>query len=238
MTAKRLSINDIRRTAKQPGLFLPEAFAVPVLRDRFDLIRRTELELTEHNRAAALLRQYFMKEHHASRLHFDLRLGINGILASWAILDGPSFCPSHRRRAIQVDDHLKKNVGFEGVFPDGKRGAGPTMLWDNGLWAPLPAHVDLGDCLRRGRLRFTIFGKKLKGNWTLAWAEGTRRSERNAVWYLTKDADSYATDESAPEITATARWSVQSGRTLQQVKASFLAGKGKRPPQSATLFEL
>lgn len=193
---------------------------------------------TAHNRAAALLRQYFMKEHHASRRHFDLRLGIQEILASWAIPDGPSLCPSRRRRAIQVDDHRKKHAGFEGVFPEGRPGAGPTMLWDSGLWAPLPECSDVDGCLRRGCLRFTIYGKKLQGSWTLSWAAGTRRSEYGSAWYLVKDDDAYAREQCAPEITVTAPWSVQSGMTLQQVKTSFLAGGLKRPPRSVTLFDL
>lgn len=240
MTAKQLKANKIGPTSGQLNLFSPEAgvLSAPALRERFNPMRRTEAELGEHNRGAALLQQYFMKEHHAYRHHFDFRLGMNGILASWAIPDGPSYCPAHRRRAIQVGNHLKKNVGFEGVFPDGKPGAGPTMLWDRGFWEPLLECSNVKDCLRRGHLRFTIYGKKLMGNWRLTWAEGTRRSEYGSVWYLTKDHDSYARDESAAKITMTSPWSVRSGMTLQQVKASFLAGGMKRPPQRVTLFEL
>jgi bifunctional non-homologous end joining protein LigD len=205
---------------------------------RFDPIRRTEFELAEHNRVAASLRHYFMKEHHATRHHFDLRLYFNGLLLSWAIPEGPSRCATRRRRAIQVGDHLKKNVDFEGVFPDGRPGAGPTMLWDRGTWRPSSKYSDVEDCVRKGCLHFTIDGEKLKGNWTLIRAEGNNASGDGSEWYLIKDADPYAIDECTPDIVFTAPLSVNLGITLQQVRNSFLAGKAKRPPQSVPLFEL
>ena len=154
-------------------------------------IYRVNDELTRFLESCAYLQIYGMKKHHASRLHYDLRLGWNGELLSWAVPLGPSYCPKVAREAIEAERHRKKYLGFEGVYPKGRPGAGVTMLWDVGYWAPMPGHLDVNRALRLGELRFGLKAEKLIGIWMLL-----RTSKvdflGNAIWMLTKEQDRYA----------------------------------------------
>ena len=95
----------------------------------------------------------------ASREHYDFRLEWNGTMLSWAVPKGPSFNPTDRRLAIQVEDHPLEYRNFEGVIPKGKYGAGSVMLWDEGFWMPLDK--------KQGSIKFTLDGNRLVGNWKL-----------------------------------------------------------------------
>ncbi len=113
---------------------------------------------TEANRCVFRERAYAMKEHLATRLHYDLRLECNGVLLSWALPDGPSCRAGEIRKAIEMEDHNRANLLFEGVHE-----TGPIMLWDRGTWEPHLESDDILSSLRRGILRFTLHGERLKG---------------------------------------------------------------------------
>ena len=104
-------------------------------------------------------------KHDATRLHYDLRLQIGDVLKSWAVPKGPSLDPAEKRLAVEVEDHPLEYGGFEGVIPEGQYGAGPTLIWDRGAWAPMG---DVEQSLKSGTLKFRLAGEKLKGGWTLA----------------------------------------------------------------------
>jgi len=109
-----------------------------------------------------------------------------GVLLSWALPDGPSYGAGAICKAIEMEDHKKSNVLFEGVHE-----TGPIMLWDRGTWEPQPESDEIGSCLRRGILRFTLHGEKLKGSWTLA-RTNSATNESRPLWTLCKQADSFA----------------------------------------------
>lgn len=112
---------------------------------------------------------FVIQKHAAMRLHYDFRLGWNGVLKSWAVTKGPSYVPGDKRLAVQVEDHPMDYGGFEGIIPRGQYGGGTVMLWDRGTWEP---HVDVDEGLRNGSLKFALYGEKMKGNWALIRMEG------------------------------------------------------------------
>jgi bifunctional non-homologous end joining protein LigD len=127
---------------------------------------------------------FIIHEHHAKRLHFDLRLEMEGVLKSWAIPKGPSMNPKEKRLAVMVEDHPLEYGNFEGVIPEGMYGAGRVVIWDEGRF-----EIKEGS-LREGRLILTFNGKRLKGAFALVrprWMSG-----REKEWLLIKKADGYA----------------------------------------------
>ena len=124
---------------------------------------------------------FVIHEHHAKRLHFDLRLEMEGVLKSWAIPKGPSMNPKEKRLAILVDDHPLEYGNFEGVIPEGMYGAGTVVIWDKGRFEIKEGTVE------RGRLTIKFYGKNLKGAFALA-----KMSGRDKEWLLIKKADEYA----------------------------------------------
>src|ERR1700681_1325522 len=104
---------------------------------------------------------YVIQKHRASHLHYDFRLEFRGTLLSWAIPKGPSLDPSVKRLAMRVEDHPVEYASFEGVIPKGGYGGGTVMVWDSGTWQPDDENVDAS--LRRGELKLTLLGKKLRG---------------------------------------------------------------------------
>lgn len=182
---------------------------------------------------AALVQPFVVKKHRASRLHYDFRLQWNGVLKSWAIPKGPNCCASVLREAVQVGDHRKENIAFEGVFPEGRPGAGPTMPWDIGFWEPLPGYQDVADSLRKGCLRFKLHGKKLAGNWMLVLRPGSHGPR--PVWDLVKLHDIFARSEDAPAIVDELPNSVLTGKSLEEVERDWKMGK-KKPKQGSKLF--
>src|SRR5579863_9897267 len=125
---------------------------------------------------------FVVQKHQASHLHYDFRLEWNGVLLSWAVPKGPSLDPSVKRLAMHVEDHPVEYGGFEGVIPEGEYGGGTVMVWDRGTWEPEVPDVDAA--LRKGELKFTLLGKKLKGSWVLV------RTPRG--WLLIKHRDEFA----------------------------------------------
>src|ERR1700736_6143490 len=137
------------------------------------------------------LRIYVVQKHQASRMHYDFRLEHNGVLLSWAVPKGPSLDPSVKRLAIQVEDHPLEYARFEGVIPEGQYGAGTVMVWDIGTWRP--EQDDVADAIKKGELKFTLRGKKLRGSWVLVRAPGYGRNARKS-WLLIKHRDDYASN--------------------------------------------
>ena len=138
-------------------------------------------------------RFFCVQKHLASHLHYDFRIEHNGVLLSWAVPKGPSLDPKTKRLAMHVEDHPLEYGDFEGVIPSGY-GAGIVMLWDRGTWTPEVDDVDAA--LKKGDLKFTLDGFKLKGSWVLVrtkggWAGGGG-SDRS--WLLIKHRDDWAGD--------------------------------------------
>ena len=154
--------------------------------------------------------KYVIQKHQASHLHYDLRLEWNGVMLSWAVPKGPSLDPSVKRLAMRVEDHPVDYAGFEGVIPEGEYGAGTVMVWDRGTWAPDDPDVDAA--LRRGELKFTLHGTRLKGSWVLVRTRsGYPASSGRPAWLLIKHRDAYASDR---DVTTSMPNSVVSRRTL------------------------
>src|SRR3569623_55292 len=126
---------------------------------------------------------FVVHKHGARRLHYDLRLEMAGVLASWAVPKGPSYDMADKRLAVHVEDHPLEYADFEGVIPDGNYGAGGMILWDRGEWVPLE---DWKTGLEKGKLLFELKGYKLHGKWTLV---KIKKSERD--WLLIKERDAY-----------------------------------------------
>ena len=128
-------------------------------------------------------KRFVIHEHHASRLHFDLRLEIAGVLKSWAVPKGPSLDPADKRLAVAVPDHSLSYIDFEGRISEGSYGAGEVRVWDNGKYE---TDADPEKQLREGKLVFTFFGRKLRGEFALV----KMRQEKN--WLLIKSNDQFA----------------------------------------------
>src|SRR5881396_1879313 len=138
-------------------------------------------------------RFFCVQKHLASHLHYDFRLEHNGVLLSWAVPKGPSLDPKTKRLAMHVEDHPIEYGTFEGVIPSGY-GAGIVMLWDQGTWRPEAPDVDAA--LKKGDLKFTLDGYKLKGSWVLVRTGGRwgASSGGDRSWLLIKHRDDWAGD--------------------------------------------
>ena len=134
-------------------------------------------------------RRFVVQEHKATRLHYDFRLEIGGVLKSWAIPKGPSMNPSDKRLAVLVADHPLEYADFEGVIPEGHYGAGPVVVWDRGTFT-VPEEEDPPERqFEAGRMVFTLQGRKLRGGFALARFMGGRDGDQ---WLLIKRKDEEA----------------------------------------------
>ena len=136
-------------------------------------------------------RFFCVQKHLASHLHYDFRLEHNGVLLSWAVPKGPSLNTKDKRLAMHVEDHPIEYGNFEGVIPSGY-GAGIVMLWDVGTWIPESDDVDAA--LKKGDLKFTLNGYKLKGSWVLVKTRGGPGGDPGRSWLLIKHRDEWAGD--------------------------------------------
>jgi bifunctional non-homologous end joining protein LigD len=162
---------------------------------------------------------FVVQKHAASHLHYDFRLGWNGVLKSWAIAKGPSYVVADKRLAIQVEDHPMEYGGFEGIIPKGQYGGGTVMIWDQGTWEPQPAYPDVDAGLRNGSLKFILHGEKLKGKWALIRMK-PRPKETKPTWLLIKEHDDFEHTPTDPPITEAEPNSVVTGRTMEQIASS------------------
>ncbi|MEO8558055.1 MAG: DNA polymerase ligase N-terminal domain-containing protein [Rhodospirillales bacterium] len=158
--------------------------------------------------------RFTVQKHDASRLHFDLRLEIDGVYKSWAVPKGPSLDPADKRLAVEVEDHPLDYGTFEGTIPDGQYGGGTVQLWDQGVFAALG---DSLEGLRKGELKFATMGKRMKGGWVLVWLH-PRRGERSGKpnWLLIKERDKEVRTGKAADIASIDK-SVKTGRKMQQI---------------------
>jgi bifunctional non-homologous end joining protein LigD len=158
-------------------------------------------------------RFFCVQKHLASHLHYDFRLEHNGVLLSWAVPKGPSLDPSVKRLAMHVEDHPIEYGDFEGVIPEGY-GAGIVMLWDRGTWKPEIDDIDAA--LKKGDLKFTLDGVKLKGSWVLVRTRGPRDPSGRS-WLLIKHRDDWA---GPIDIAEFAPLSIKSGGDFEEILAA------------------
>ena len=130
---------------------------------------------------------FVVQKHHASRLHYDFRLELDGVMLSWAVPKGPSYDPKDMRMAIHVEDHPLSYNSFEGTIPRGQYGAGTVIVWDHGTWEPA---VDPHQGLKDGKLVFTLHGHKLFGLWELVRI--AKPGDKQEAWLLFKKRDRHA----------------------------------------------
>jgi bifunctional non-homologous end joining protein LigD len=168
--------------------------------------------------------RFVVQKHAASRLHYDLRLEVDGVFKSWAVTKGPSPDPSDKRLAVEVEDHPLDYGDFEGTIPKGEYGGGTVMLWDRGFWTP-EGKTDPSRALRAGELKFSLAGKKLKGGWVLVRMQRKGERVKGKNWLLIKHRDGFEHEGDA-SLLAQDR-SVASGRSMQQIAAG--RGRGPQP---------
>jgi bifunctional non-homologous end joining protein LigD len=132
--------------------------------------------------------RFVVQKHRATRLHYDFRLEMQGVLKSWAVPKGPSLDPADKRLAMQVEDHPVSYFDFEGTIPTGNYGAGTVMVWDVGTWEP---QGNAAEMLAKGDLKFRLDGEKLKGDFALVHMKSRRPGTKGNEWLLIKHRDAY-----------------------------------------------
>ncbi len=165
-------------------------------------------------------RRFVVQKHAATHLHYDLRLEFDGVFKSWAVARGPSLDPHDKRLAVEVEDHPLDYGDFEGTIPKGQYGGGTVQLWDRGFWES----DDPEKGFKKGDLKFTLRGDKLRGSWVLVRMRHDRDGGKRTNWLLIKHRDEYAREGKNNNVLEADR-SVASGRSMDQIAA----GKGKAP---------
>jgi bifunctional non-homologous end joining protein LigD len=171
--------------------------------------------------------QFVIQKHAASHLHFDFRLELDGVMKSWAVPKGPSYDPTVKRLAMQVEDHPIEYNEFEGTIPKGQYGGGTVMIWDRGTYeAESGDGVDaVRDGYKRGDLKITMHGERMQGSWVLV---RTRRDPKGrAQWLLIKHRDHLAM--AGADIVAAVQTSVVSGRTMEEIAKGDRVWNSNRP---------
>jgi bifunctional non-homologous end joining protein LigD len=196
--------------------------ALTVYRAKRDFTKTAEPSGKSPAAQSARLR-YVIQKHAARRLHYDLRLELDGVFKSWAVTRGPSLDPADKRLAVEVEDHPLDYGDFEGTIPKGEYGGGTVQLWDRGYWKP-EGDKSPQEALASGDLKFTLDGARLHGSWVLVRMHGDRYGGKRTNWLLIKHRDASAKPGDADQLLMEDR-SVASGRTLEQIAD----GIGKRP---------
>jgi bifunctional non-homologous end joining protein LigD len=162
---------------------------------------------------------YLIQKHAASRLHYDLRLELDGVMKSWAVPKGPSLDPAVKRLAIQVEDHPIEYNQFEGTIPAGEHGGGTVMIWDYGTYSAAGDEDDAEAVLRagyrRGDFKFVLRGKRLRGSWVLVRTKGRGDRSGRGQWLLIKHR--YETADPDIDPTEAHQTSARTGRTLDEI---------------------
>ena len=168
-------------------------------------------------------RRFVIQKHAATRLHYDLRLELDGVFKSWAVTRGPSLDPADKRLAVEVEDHPLDYGDFEGTIPKGQYGGGTVQLWDRGYWEPEGDRTP-EEAFASGDLKFVLDGERLHGGWVLVRMKWDRSGGKRTNWLLIKHRDEFAQDGNGEAILAEDR-SIASGRPM----AKIAAGKGRGP---------
>lgn len=157
---------------------------------------------------------FVIQKHAARRLHYDLRLELDGVMKSWAVTRGPSLVPGEKRLAVEVEDHPIEYNKFEGTIPQGEYGGGTVMVWDRGTWSP---EGDPHYGLKKGHLAFDLDGGKLHGHWHLVRLH-KRSGEKRYNWLLIKSDDEAARTLKDKDILEEADFSIKTGRSMDEIK--------------------
>jgi bifunctional non-homologous end joining protein LigD len=184
---------------------------------------------------------FVVQKHDASRLHWDFRLELDGVLKSWAVPKGPSLDPGENRLAMRTEDHPLDYGGFEGTIPNGEYGGGTVMLWDQGRWIPDP-RKDPSKTIDEGHLHFTLEGDRMKGEWVMFRLK-PKPGERAEPWMLKKVTDDFADPGDGDALVDNCVTSLTTGRTMAEIAAGEdewrsnrggqKGGRGKRKPSKA-----
>ncbi|TVV71752.1 DNA ligase D, partial [Sphingomonas solaris] len=166
---------------------------------------------------------FMVQKHDASRLHWDFRLELDGVLKSWAVTRGPSLNPDDKRLAVRTEDHPLAYATFEGTIPKGEYGGGTVMLWDRGTWTPHP-DKDPVKTLAEGHLHFTLQGERMKGEWIMIRLK-PRGREKGENWLLRKVADDFA--GGSDDLVERELTSVATGRTMLEIAEGKAAATKK-----------
>ena len=198
---------------------------------------------------------FVVQKHDASRLHWDFRLEMEGVLKSWAVPKGPSLDPGTNRLAMRTEDHPLDYGTFEGTIPQGEYGGGTVMLWDRGRWIPEPGK-DPTKTIEEGHLHFALEGDRMKGDWVMFRLKG-RPGEKGEAWMLKKVSDEYARPDEGDSLVEQCVTSVTTDRSMAEIAAGAdewrsnrggqKGGRAKKkagvapppfqPPQLATLVD-
>lgn len=174
---------------------------------------------------------FVIQKHDATRLHYDFRLEVEGVLKSWAVPKGPSTDPAVKRLAMPTEDHPMGYAGFEGTIPEGEYGAGTVIVWDRGTYRNLSEHkgeaLSMEAALEEGRVKVWLEGEKLRGGYALARTRGT---DGRPGWLLIKLKDEHA--DTADDLLARRPESVLTGRTLEQVASPPASPRKRARPVS------
>ncbi|NGN45310.1 DNA ligase D [Mesorhizobium sp. CGMCC 1.15528] len=168
-------------------------------------------------------RRFVIQKHAATRLHYDLRLELDGVFKSWAVTRGPSLDPQDKRLAVEVEDHPLDYGDFEGTIPKGQYGGGTVQLWDRGYWQP-EGDLSPEKAIERGDFKFTLEGNRLSGSFVLVRMKHDRAGGKRKNWLLIKHRDEHARDGDGDAVLSVDK-SIASGRTM----SAIAAGKGKGP---------
>ncbi|AVA24914.1 DNA ligase D [Rhizobium sp. NXC24] len=169
-------------------------------------------------------RRFVIQKHDATRLHYDLRLELDGVFKSWAVTKGPSLDPHDKRLAVEVEDHPLDYGDFEGTIPKGQYGGGTVMLWDRGYWEP-EGRKRPEQALAKGDFKFTLEGKRLHGSFVLVRMRNDRDRGKRTNWLLIKHHDEFSVEENGAAILEENATSVASGRSMEMIAE----GKGRKP---------
>ncbi|HET7679850.1 MAG TPA: DNA ligase D [Xanthobacteraceae bacterium] len=156
---------------------------------------------------------FVIQKHAATRLHYDLRLELDGVMKSWAVTRGPSLVPGEKRLAVHVEDHPIEYNKFEGTIPQGQYGGGTVMIWDRGTWEP---EGDAHRGYKKGHLNFRLEGTKLHGSWHLVRMH-KRPGEKRENWLLIKSDDDFARSAKDPDILEQEDLSAATGRSMDEI---------------------
>ena len=160
---------------------------------------------------------FVVQKHDASRLHWDFRLELDGVLKSWAVPKGPSLDPGENRLAMRTEDHPLDYGDFEGTIPKGEYGGGTVMLWDQGRWEPDP-RKDPSKTIEEGHLHFTLEGERMKGEWVMFRLK-PKPGEKAEPWMLKKVTDDFADPDDGDALVDNCVTSVTTGRTMAEITA-------------------